>query len=299
MPICHIYNNKGVELIHFNTESFPELERIEVGRSSACDVSLKRVAESSISRKHFYLLRHTDGSWSIHDTSSRAGIVIDCAKVREAPLHNGTIVRFGQLFFGFGSKGVPSPYHLTWQNEESNITEFGVLWEGVNSVGASHDNYVTVRLGQVARFHCKITVHGNNIMVEPFSTMTSTFLNEERIEGPSSITVDSLLTLSDIDTHLEMSQLPSNYSTIVGASSENAAVVDHEGNARSNVASQQNVQVTQTLLIGLVIIAAIILFAVMLVQLVPGMTGSVKSPATPPSPRYVLHSPLAMPPLGG
>ena len=295
MPICHIYNNKGVELIHFNTESFPDLERIEVGRSSACHVSLKRVAESSISRHHFYLQSHADGSWSIHDTSSRAGIVIDCAKVHEAPLHNGTIVRFGQLFFGFGSKGIPSPYHLTWLNEETNTTEFGVLWEGVNSVGASHDNYVTVRLGQVSRFHCKITVHGNTVTVEPFSTMTPTYLNEERIEGQTPINIDSLLTLTDIDTHLEMSQLPSNYSALVGASSENAAVVSQEGDAQGNVASSQNVQATQNLLIGLTIIAAIILFALLLVRLIPGRTGS----ATPPSPRYVLHSPSAMPPIGG
>ena len=290
MPICHIYNNKGVELIHFNTESFPDLERIEVGRSSSCHVSLKRVAESSISRHHFYLQSHADGSWSIHDTSSRAGIVINCEKVHEAELHNGTIVRFGQLFFGFGSKGIPSSYHLTWFNEETNVTEFGVLWEGVNSVGASHDNYVTVRLGQVSRFQCKITVHGNAITVEPFSTMTPVYLNEERIEGKTPITIDSLLTLTDIDTHLEMSQLPSNYSAIVGASSENAAVTQNE-DARSNVASQQNVQVTQNLLVGLAIIASIILFAFLLLRLVPGMT--------PPSPRYVLHSPMVMPPLGG
>lgn len=294
MPICHIYNNKGVELVHFNTESFPDLERIDVGRSSACDVSLKRVAESSISRHHFYLQRHADDNWSIHDTSSRAGIVINCAKVREAPLSNGTIVRFGQLFFGFGPKGIPSSYHLTWQNEKANITEFAVLWEGLNSVGASHDNYVTIRLGQVARFQCKIMVRGNSVTVEPFSIMTPTYLNEERIEEKTILTVDSILTLSDIDTRLEMSLLPANYSTVVGASSENAAVAQNE-EAKSNVASEQNIQVTQNLMIGLVIIAAIIILAFLLIRLVPGMTGSV----TPPSPRYVLHSPTAMPPLGG
>ncbi len=295
MPIGHIYNNKGVELIHFNTESFPDLERIEVGRSSACEVSLKRVAESSISRRHFYLQRHADGSWSIHDTSSRAGIVIDCQKVKEATLHNGTIVRFGQLIFGFGSKGIPSPFHLTWHNEDTGMTEFGVLWEGVNSIGASHDNYVTVRLGQVARFQCKMTVKGNTVTIEPFSSMTPVYLNEERVEAPTIVNVDSLITLTDIDTHLEMSQLPSNYSTTVGISSENAA--EQKGTV-NNVASQQNIQVTQNILIGLAIIAAIILFAFFLVQLIPGFTTSAK-PITPPSPRYVLHSPSAMAPLGG
>ena len=297
MPICHIYNNKGVELVHFNTENFPDIERIAVGRSSSCEVSLKRVAESSISRHHFYLQSHADGSWSIHDTSSRAGIVINCEKVREAELHNGTIVRFGQLFFGFGSKGVPSPFHLTWNNEETNTTEFGVLWEGVNSVGASHDNYVTVRLGQVSRFQCKITVKGSTVTVEPFSSMTPIYLNEERVESPTIVNIDSLITLTDIDVHLEMSQLPANYSTTVGASSENAATTQ-QGNATKNVASAQNVQVTQNILIGLAIIAAIILFAFFLVQLIPGFTTSAK-PVTPPSPRYVLHSPSAMPPIGG
>ncbi|MBO4619012.1 MAG: FHA domain-containing protein [Victivallales bacterium] len=297
MPICHIYNNKGVELIHFNTESYPDLERIEVGRSSSCEVSLKRVAESSISRRHFYLQRHADGSWSIHDTSSRAGIVINCEKVREAPLHNGTIVRFGQLFFGFGSKGVPSPFILTWHNEDANMTEFGVLWEGVNSVGASHDNYVTVRLGQVSRFQCKITVKGSTITVEPFSSMTPIYINEERVENRVIVGVDTLITLTDIDTHLEMSQLPSNYSTTVGISSENATAVQ-SGNATKNVASPQNLQTTQSLLIGLAIIAAIILFAFFLVQLIPGFTTSAK-PVTPPSPRYVLHSPSASSLYGG
>lgn len=297
MPICHIYNNKGVELIHFNTENFPDLDRIEVGRSSSCEVSLKRVADSSISRRHFYLQRHADGSWTIHDTGSRAGIVIDCVKVREAPLHNGTIVRFGQLFFGFGSKGTPSIYHLTWNNEDTNTTEFGVLWEGVNSVGASHDNYVTVRLGQVSRFHCKITVKGSTVSAEPISAMTPLYINEDRVENRVIVDVNTLITLTDIDTHLEMSQLPSNYSTTVGISSENAAATQ-KGNATKNVASQQNVQITQNILIGLAIITAIILFAFFLVQLIPGFTTSAR-PVTPPSPRYVLHSPSAMPPLGG
>ena len=292
MPICHIYNNKGVELVHFNTENYPDLERIEVGRSSSCDVSLKRVAESSISRKHFYLQPHADGSWSIHDTSSRAGIVIDCVKVKEAPLHNGTIVRFGQLFFGFGSRATPSQYHLTWFNEEQNVTEFGVLWEGVNSIGASHDNYVTVRLGQVARFQCKITVKNNTVVLEPFSSMTPTFLNEERVEERTIVNVDSLITLTDTDVHLEMTQLPANYATIVGVSSENAAI--QRDAPTKNVASPKNIQTTQMILVGLAVIAAIILFAFFLVQLVPGMTDENTSVA-PPSPRHVLHSPSATP----
>jgi len=297
MAICHIFNNKGVELLHFNTEDYPDLERIEVGRSSSCDVSLKRVAESSISRKHFYLQRHADGSWSIHDAGSRAGIIINCEKVKEAPIHNGTIVRFGQLFFGFGSKGVPTPYHLTWFNEDDNTTEFGVLWEGVNSVGASHDNYVTVRLGQVARFQCKMTVKGSTVTIEPFSTMTPVFLNEERVESRTIVNVDSLITLTDIDVHLEQSQLPGNYSTNVGISSENAAS-SQRNNANKNASSRQNLQITQNILIGLAIITAIILFAFFLVQLIPGFTTSAK-PVEPPSPRYVLHSPSEMPPMRG
>ena len=296
MPICHIYNNKGVELVHFNTESFPDLERIEVGRSSSCDVSLKRVAESSISRRHFYLMRHADGSWTIHDIGSRAGIIINCEKVREAPLHNGTIVRFGQLFFGFGSKGVPSPFRLTWHDEEANTIDFGVLWEGVNSVGASRDNYVTVRLGQVARFQCKIIVKGATAVLEPFSSMTPVYLNEERVEAPTILNTESLITLTDIDVHLEMTKLPANYSAIVGASSENAAF-PRQSSATKNVASPHNVQVTQNVLIGLAIMTAIILFAFFMMQLIPGFTPA-DEPVPPPSPRHVLHSPSEVPPLG-
>ena len=163
MAVCRIYNMKGVEVKSFNTDYLRGLSRIVVGRSSHCDISLKHCAETCISREHFTLTKDGDGNWTIHDTSSRAGLYLNAEKITETRLVNGMVIRFGQLFFGYGDRCVPSRYSLSWQGDGGY--EHGALWNGVNSIGASHDNYVMVREGTVSRVHCFITITGEKIVL--------------------------------------------------------------------------------------------------------------------------------------
>ena len=201
MPICRIFNSKGTELTHFRTEDFPNQRRIVVGRSSKCDVSLKHLAENNISREHFNLTRSLGGDeWKIHDTS-RAGIVLDCRKVPEADLTNGSVLRFGQLFFCFGDRAVPSPFFLSW-NSAGGVEEYARLWPGVNSVGASHDNYVMVREGSVSRFHAKIEVNGERILLSNLSSMVESQVNGTDVIGARDIRPGDDIVLADVSVRL-------------------------------------------------------------------------------------------------
>ncbi len=201
MPICRIFNSKGTELTHFRTEDFPNQRRIVVGRSSQCDVSLKHLAETNISREHFYLSRSLGSDdWKIHDTS-RAGIVLDCRKVAEADLHNGSVLRFGQLFFCFGDRATPSPFFLAW-NSLGGEEDYARLWPGVNSVGASHDNYVMIREGSVSRFHAQVEVNGERLVLSNLSDMVDSQVNGIDITGPREIRPGDDIVLADISVRL-------------------------------------------------------------------------------------------------
>lgn len=210
MPVCCIYNSKGRELLRFNTDSFAGKRRIVVGRSSTCDVSLKSIAETNISREHFYIEHDKDNHWSIHDTS-RAGIVINCEKVESANLTNGTVVRFGQLFFCFGDKASPTPYRIAWYDSDSKSEQHDVLWNGKNSIGASHDNYITIRLGAVSRFHCYIEVLGEHLTISNISPMVETTVNDESVHEPMKIKVGDIIMLNDIEAKIERTELPKRH----------------------------------------------------------------------------------------
>ena len=260
MPVCCIYNSKGRELLRFNTESYAEKRRIVVGRSSSCDVSLKSVAETNISREHFYIERNSSDQWSIHDTS-RAGIVINCNKVEKAELTNGMVVRFGQLFFCFGEKAQPTPYRLAWYDSDTKTEQRDVLWNGSNSIGASHDNYVTIRLGAVSRFHCRIDVHGDQLTISNISPMVETTVNEETLHEPMALNVDDVIMLGDIEVKLVRTELPKVH---VGDIMPEQQLRKHN----KEVAKKQRSKP----LVPLVISAAITVIIVLLVYLTLKMT---------------------------
>ena len=262
MPVCCIYNSKGRELLRFNTDTFAGKGRIVVGRSSGCDVSLKQLAQSSISREHFYLEQDSHGQWSIHDTS-RAGIVIDCAKVESAPLFSGMVVRFGQLFFGFGDKSGPSRYRLTWFNSDMGMDQYAVLWNGSNSIGASHDNYVTIRLGSISRFHCRIDVTPTAVMLNNISPMVETAVNDEPVTGPTRLNVGDMLLLGDIEVSLTQSDVPE---VRVGD-----IMSEHELRSHNKGAEIMQRQRPLAVVVALIFIVGVILVIVIsLMKLVPG-----------------------------
>jgi len=198
-----------MKLVRFSTEHYVHTGRIMVGRSSHCTISLKIFAESYISREHF-LLDKRMGVWHIIDRS-HIGLVKDMVKIKEAQLEVGDIFRFGQLFFCFGEKTAPSPYEITWGAETSNAVVRGVLWPGMNSIGASADNYITIRQGNISRFHGKITVHDDNISFENCNRNIKTTINGALLENnPVSINTGTRIMLADIPIRLQKAERISN-----------------------------------------------------------------------------------------
>jgi len=209
MPICHIYESSGVEVKRFATESYHRTGSITVGRSSKCDISLKAFAKGYISRQHFILKRYPD-FWEIRDTS-HVGIVKNGNKIQQEHLSIGDIIRFGQLFFCYGDKTAPSEYDVTWEDDIRVTSCRAVLWPGVNSIGASADNYITVRLGDVSRKHGKITVNNDNISYQNDNRNIKTFINGALIDSnPVNITTNSRILLADIPINLEKVTRSSN-----------------------------------------------------------------------------------------
>lgn len=200
MPICHIYNSAGVKLVRFDTEQYHRIGRIMVGRSSSCTVSLKAFAESFISREHF-LLERRGQEWTIIDRS-HIGIVKDTKKIKEATIAIGDVFRFGHFFLCVGEKTGPSKFNVRWEAEDGAGSS--VLWPGVNSIGSSSDNYVSIRLGEVSRFHARITVLGDQVSLENRNKRIKTFINGKLIEPePVSIDTGTGILLGDIPIRLE------------------------------------------------------------------------------------------------
>lgn len=219
MPVCRIFDSKGKELTQCTTDVFLPHSKIFFGRSSQSQVCLKAFAESSISRMHFYIQESVTGQWAIYDNDSHAGIHMDAKKINTTPLYDGTVIRFGTLFFTFGEKGGPTHYRLKWTNDSGEM-EYGYLWEGGNTIGASRDNYVTIRLGNVSRFHATITVRGTSLILESLSPMLETEVNGERIEGPTTITPGDTFTMNGFLVELERVDFASKRALVVMSEEE-------------------------------------------------------------------------------
>lgn len=202
MPVCHIYNSSGMRLVRFNTEAYEQSGRISIGRSSSCSISLKRFAQSYISREHFVLDKRA-GLWHIQDRS-HIGIMKDAVKVKSAPLEEGDIFRFGQLFFCYGSTAGPSDYDLCWESEDFGHEGRAVLWPGVNSLGASKDNYVCIRQGEVSRFHALLSVKADSLSFENSNRNIVSFLDGTKLDTtPNRLSTRSRLILGDVPVHVQ------------------------------------------------------------------------------------------------
>ncbi len=82
-------------------------------------------------------------------------------------------------------------------------SRYGVLWEGVNSIGASRDNYVTIREGSVSRFHAIIRVNKNQVTIEPLNSMLEIEVKGEQIEGVSKLEGGDTFTMGGFLVELE------------------------------------------------------------------------------------------------
>ncbi len=180
MPICHIYNTKGDELKKFDTDDYGK--ELTIGRSSKCDVCLKLVAANNVSRTHIRL-RRILGDWLLV-SEGHSGVFKDGKKIQESSLREGDIYRFSQLFLCVGKNCGPSPFDVTWEEETEDGTHRAVLWPGVNTIGASHDNYVTVRTPFVSRFHAQIILSDDNrLTIENLYETVFTSVNDVQVLG--------------------------------------------------------------------------------------------------------------------
>jgi hypothetical protein len=199
MPLFRIYNHLGEELKRFASEDFAS--SISVGRSSNCDVSLKAVADTTISREHFFLEKQ-GLNWKITNNSN-FGLYKDAEKFEEGVLSDGDVVRFGQYFLCVGLLCGPSSYDITWDVPTNNPQRRAVLWPGTNSIGASADNYVTVRTDDVSRFHGLIRVEADKITYKNVFKSNHSAVNDKKVdEIPVSVKVGDKITMADTDVQL-------------------------------------------------------------------------------------------------
>jgi predicted component of type VI protein secretion system len=238
MPICRIYSASGLELRRFNTGLFDSIGEITVGRSSQCDISLKALTYyTHISRLHFVLKRE-HGEWWIYDRS-RVGIVKDCLKIQKYHLHEGDIIRFGQLFLAYGDKAGPGKYDIQWEDSESGDPMTAVVWPGANSIGASRDNYICVREGNISRFHGVITLKEDGRMTfRNINSQLMSRINNEFVTQTQSVDLHEgdRLSMADFSVNVVRGKRQTHLSGLaeVGVPPVDTSVtVRHEDNATS------------------------------------------------------------------
>ena len=263
MPICRIYSASGLELRRFNTGLFDSIGEITVGRSSQCDISLKALTYyTHISRLHFVLKRE-HGEWWIYDRS-RVGIVKDCLKIQKYHLHEGDIVRFGQLFLAYGDKAGPSKYDIQWVDSEEEETMSAVIWPGANSIGASRDNYICVREGNISRFHGVITLKDDGRMTyRNINSQLMTRINNEFVTQTQTVDLHEgdRLSMADFSVNVVRGKRQTQLS---GLADVNAPVVDTSVNVRHEESSaklEQNRKLAIFMLVFVSLILLVILYA--------------------------------------
>lgn len=221
MPVCHIYNTFGEELRKFDTADFGAF--FTIGRSSRCDVSLKGMADDNVSREHLDI-KKTGGNWNITSVG-HSGMLVDGEKIMQTQLTPGLVIRFSQLFLCVGEKNGPSPYDLTWDADTENNQHRAVLWPGVNTIGASRDNYVTVRTDDVSRVHGKITVQSNGkIFYENLFTTRRAEVNGTTVGENASVEITPGDVLKLADTELNVIR---GFRAPVGASMTGKVLAGH------------------------------------------------------------------------
>ena len=201
MPTCTIFNTIGDRLVSFSTDDFGA--KIIIGRASACDVSLKRFAANNISREHIRLEKKGD-AWNIVNLGN-SGMRCNGQKVKTAELREGDIYRFSKLFLGFGESAQPSAFEVTWDVPTEDQATRAAIWPGVNIIGASHDNEITVRTEDVSRKHGRIVCHDDRLAYENLNEFNKSYINGEPIRTRSvPLGQDDILTLADTPVKIEL-----------------------------------------------------------------------------------------------
>ena len=197
MPTCRIFTYSGECLRTFDTKDYGSV--ITIGRSSACNVSLKGLAENNVSREHI-ILRNNGGKWHLEGVG-HSGVFYNAVRIENAEVKEGDVFRFSQLFLCIGEKCGPSDFDLTWEAQTENNQHRSVIWPGVNSVGASRDNYITVRTEDVSRVHGKIICDGSSLYYQSMHPTLEAEVNGVAVQGDKvELNVGDELTLCDTVT---------------------------------------------------------------------------------------------------
>lgn len=265
MTLCHIFDSTGQELSRFSTTTFEATGRVSVGRSSHCDISLKAFAEGYISRVHF-LLTFSFGDWFIVDRS-HIGLVYNGEKIKERKMAEGDVFRFGHLFLAFGDKAGPSPYDVTWTTEDGENRR-SVIWPGVNTIGYSEDNYITVREGSVARRHGLLSYTDELLEYENAHSHVNSYLNGRTVTDKITLADGDMLSLADFPVSIVRSTRKPNYveKAIFGELSEygkRKQMTDEEIMEHIQQEKRRSI-VPQLLLLGAFAIMGMLLFLIWL-----------------------------------
>ncbi len=201
--LCHIYNTQGFELKKFNTDLFGN--SFILGRSDSCDVSLRSLNDRTISRVHLVFTRKGN-SWTFV-CKGRSGCRLNGEDVTKGTLADGQVYRISQLFLAIGEKTGPSPFECSWEAMTEDNSHRAVLWYGVNTIGASRDNYQTVRTDDVSRVHAKILVQRDDKMfIEALYRGRYTAVNDNPVVGaPAELKEGDVITLGETDITVKRS----------------------------------------------------------------------------------------------
>ena len=162
MPVCTIFNTFGNVLKSFDTHDYGRT--ITIGRSEECDICLLGITDNTVSRRQL-VLKKSGSIWNLenvgHATLFKNGEEMESAETKE-----GDVFRFSGYFLCMGPKTGPSKYELAWTFDTENRQKRGVLWPGVNIIGSSKENEITIRNEEISRHHGKVTVEGDQVFYE-------------------------------------------------------------------------------------------------------------------------------------
>jgi FHA domain/Transcriptional regulatory protein, C terminal len=83
--------------------SHPLADGTKIGRDQRADMA---VLHASVSSEHA-AMKLTDGVWHIVDNASRNGTEVDNARITDAPVTNGSVIRLGDVRFYFWPDSLP------------------------------------------------------------------------------------------------------------------------------------------------------------------------------------------------
>jgi len=178
---------------------------IVVGRSQSCTIALKHDACRAVSREHF-VLEHGHLGWSLTNKSNH-GVYRGEHAVQQTDVKPGDVFLFGGCFLCFGDEALPSRHQLHWTDPATGQEDFALLWPGRNTVGQAHSNTIVLKDESVSRQHARITVEGEELVVEDMSSFVGTFVGDRRVTAPTPLLLDAHIRFGTVRAWLKQGEV--------------------------------------------------------------------------------------------